>query len=221
MNALIVNQFENGDTINSHSDNVVLSSKGKADDLHSGTVVTVTLHATGVFLLEPNTATRADLGMRKQNYNLSVPGRVAVLSHPGDVVVMAGGAMRSHIHGTLKVSEWPELHKKKWRCIDFEDDDQRMTDPDKTARYSLALRSNRYHSNMCPRKSNEISQYGDTKRHLKHPLHMDMLDHAQVWLSQWEGKVTCWRRFFENINKDIGRQRETMETEGDRGDRWL
>ena len=32
-----------------------------------------------------------------------------------------------------------------------------------TTRYSLALRSNRYHEDVCPRKSNKIPQYGDAQ----------------------------------------------------------
>ena len=46
MNALIVNKYENGDTIGAHSDNVSLSSRGQADDLHSSNVVTISLHVT-------------------------------------------------------------------------------------------------------------------------------------------------------------------------------
>ena len=58
--------------------------------------MTITLNASGVFFIEPNKKTRAELQMRHSKYDLSVNGRVAVMTHPGDVVVMAGGSMRSH-----------------------------------------------------------------------------------------------------------------------------
>ena len=74
--------------------------------------------------------------------------------------------MRSHDQGTLKVSDWRELHNQNWRCIDFKDDPQRTIDPLKTNRYSLALRSNRYHEDVCPRKNNVIPKYGGAQIHL-------------------------------------------------------
>ena len=33
-------------------------------------------------------------------------GRVAILAHPGDVVVMAGGPLRSHGRGAHRVIGW-------------------------------------------------------------------------------------------------------------------
>ena len=43
-----------------------------------------------------------------------------------------------------------------------------------------------------------------TAKKLEDNMHMEMLDHAAVWLSHWENKVTCWRRFFENVNRFSG-----------------
>ena len=54
INAVILNKYENGDTIAAHTDDVKLSSQGAHDDLHSGTVVTITLNASGVFFIEPS-----------------------------------------------------------------------------------------------------------------------------------------------------------------------
>jgi len=161
MNALIVNKYADGSTIDAHTDNVQLSSQGQTDDLHSGTKVIITLHATGVFFIEPSKDKRKALGMRKSIYDSSVPGRVAVMTHPGDVVVMAGGSMRTTQHGTHRVEEWQELHEQNWRCIDFHDDKQRTVDPMKTDRYSIALRCNRYHEErMCARSGHAIPKYG-------------------------------------------------------------
>ena len=74
--------------------------------------------------------------------------------------------MRSHDHGAPRVIDWLGLHKKSWRYIDFKDDFQRTIGPLKTTRYSLALRSNRYHESVCPRSSNTISHYGDAQNHV-------------------------------------------------------
>ena len=164
MNALIVNKYADGSTIDAHTDNVQLSSKGQTDDLHSGTVVTITLHATGVFFIEPNRHAIHQLGYKKSD-SLRVPGRVAVMTHPGDLVVMAGGSMRSQNHGTKPVSEWPRLHEEGYRCIDFNNDEHRRVDPLTYVRYSLALRCNRYHSTWCPRQSYPVTPYGDVQYH--------------------------------------------------------
>ena len=86
MNALIVNKYENGDTIAAHNDQVKLSSKGRPDDLHTGTVVTDTLRATGVFFIEPNKETRSKIGVKKQKHNLDVKGRVAKSCHIGRII---------------------------------------------------------------------------------------------------------------------------------------
>ena len=98
--------------------------------------------------------------MKSSTWDLSIAGRVAVMTHPGDVVIMAGGSMRTATHGTHRIEEWPELHEQNWRCIDFHDDKQRTVDPMKTDRYSIALRCNRYHEGDCPRSDNAIPKYG-------------------------------------------------------------
>ena len=100
------------------------------------------------------------MGQRPSRHDSCVPGQVAVLVHPGDVVVMAGGSMRTTQHGTHRVEEWQELHEQNWRCIDFHDDKQRTVDPMKTDRYSIALRCNRYHEGDCPRSDNARPKYG-------------------------------------------------------------
>ena len=61
LNAVILNQYHNGDIIPPHSDDVKLSNKGEVDDLRSGTVVTLTLNASGVFYIEPSKQIRAAL----------------------------------------------------------------------------------------------------------------------------------------------------------------
>ena len=139
LNAVIVNEYHNGDIIPQHSDDVKLSSIGTVDDLRSGTVVTLTLNASGVFYIVPSKAIRKRLGLKHSKHDSSIAGRVAVLVHPGDIVVMSGGPQRNHEHGTKAIHEWKGLHESNWRCIDFHDDDIRMVDPKKNIRYSLAL----------------------------------------------------------------------------------